>query len=207
MQKSGVRVPLSPPRRSKVRFAPFFFLEKRKTSARSLAPPFRKSPACSACALASARTASPLRYQLFAGLRLRTGFATRKVLFLPAESTDLVNGTYTAAGSTAFAAIFDPNCPLTRSVAFPFRKQSRLLRLCACKRAHCASAALPAFCAVAADRISIVVDAVQSFHTVLFCFGHPAALFYWQSRPARHGQAAFSAVQAVHVNPNLRALC
>ena len=38
---------------------------------------------------------------------------------------------------------------LAHAVAPPFRKKSRLLRLCPCKRGHDASAALPTFCGFA----------------------------------------------------------
>jgi len=40
--------------------------------------------------------------------------------------------------------------PFIRSVAAPFRKTSRLLRLFACKRAHNGYAALPMFCGIRA---------------------------------------------------------
>ncbi len=56
---------------------------------------------------------------------------------------------HVAADVASFAAVFYPygsKPPFTRSVAAPFRKRSRLLRLLGCKRPRNASAALPIAC-------------------------------------------------------------
>ena len=57
-------------------------------------------------------------------------------------------GRATSSRTSLSSRRFFQKSSLTRSVAPPFRKRSRLLRLCPCKRGHNASAALPNFCGV-----------------------------------------------------------
>ena len=45
----------------------------------------------------------------------------------------------------------------------PFRKKSRLLRLCPCKRGHDASAALPTFCGMREGSNSLLKNTGDSF--------------------------------------------
>ena len=136
------RIPPSPPRRSKVRFAPacFCLRQKNKPSARSLAPPLSQKVPLGA----------PVRLQAPAGRRaVATNFLRAARDRRPPPPNDSTVLRLVGAKSALLRLVFvcdrktsHPPAPLL----LLFRKKSRSARLYGCKRPQGGAPSLPTFC-------------------------------------------------------------
>ena len=135
------RIPPSPPRRSKVRFAPacFCLRQKNKPSARALAPPLSQKVPLGA----------PVRLQAPAGRRaVATNFLRAARDRRPPPPNDSTVLRLVGAKSALLRLVFvcdrktsHPPAPLL----LLFRKKSRSARLYGCKRPHDGAPSLPTF--------------------------------------------------------------